>query len=1655
MAPHIFRGRHAAGGRWLLSLFLLVGGVVNAAHQCPAYQTPPCPPDQRCSALLFSPWKSECVYPSNFPQPNPHDLRHACHINKFWFNDAAMAAQNGTDLAVKFCSTDFNMDKPWKTDSDSDCIYGKPIAERRIPVEGTTYYAFTGSARNEGKCNPPEPWGLNKWQHTRFIFCPPGSFEERGLCVKRWFNEKGRTNCTTRRGQPVDALVGNKRLVEIDWQDSSSSGALTLQRTYNSFGPNYGAGDWPVGHAWRHNFESYVIDSGDGAYRTVLAYRPDGYLSIFGDFSGGKSTLIDEQLTLTVLGGTPASGYEIVDQSGRVETYNDVGRLVSVKDRSQRGTTLTYDANGRLSAVQDTSGRKLVFNYASSASPTIASVTLPNGEAIQYTIDTPDSYGRGVLRLVSYPDAATREYRYRTDTGEILLERVLRNGVDYTAYEYNQMQNFGGVTLRSLATKSYLVGNKNDPADDIAYTFAYTLNETRTATVVTHPKLTTETIQGVVRNGKVVLSEATLGCTGCSGTTTKSTVYDQNGLADLTTDGRGYTTDRDYNSRGLEIVRKEAVQAATASSGCPVGTTVGPAMADCEKKTCTSDQPFPGARHADHLGISAKYFSCPSPANRPAVAPARTTRTEWHPTFAKPVQRTVENSQGVIEQVTRWTYNAREQVTARCHVDATSSAAMAFACDSASAAPLGVRRWTYTYCESADVANASVECPVLGNLKSVNGPRLPTEEGMNGIDDIETFRYFTVSDESGCGNFAGPCHRVGDLRKHVNALGHVTERIAYTRDGQVARMKDANGSFTDFAYDQRGRMIRRYVRALGTGNIGLADATTRLEYDTHGNVTKVTLPDGVFNTYVYDSAGRLTDVIDSGGNRVHYTLDKSGKRVGEGIYDSSYNPNSPSTGLKFAMARTYDSLDRLTAQLNAFSVPVFESPGYDGNGNLTRTKDAFGVETIQEYDGLNRLTSMLRDATGTDPETRQSRTTYVYNTAGRVKSVTDPDSLSTTYTFDSLGNQTALDSPDTGHADYVYDRAGNRTRLTDNRGITAAVTFDSLNRRVSLTYPDSTQNVAFRYDQSNAVTGCTESYPMGRLTQVSDESGATTYCYDRRGNITRKTQYVATAGGVSAPLTSVVSYVYDKADRLIQIVYPSGAEATYSRDGLGRVTGLSWRPSPSASSTAVVSNITYYPFGPVNVVTYGNGRTSTKTYDNDYLIDSITSSAGAEGFNLEFTTNVMGEITAAAELGVATPAERQYEYDSLHRLTLVKDRLGVTREDYSYNKTGDRLSKLIAGQPVENYGYAPGTHRLGTVGSSTRTYDGSGNTLARADNQLPTFTYGARNRLNSAKIQETAGGLVCTDPETCNHQPGSTMTALYLYNALGQRVRKTMRSESGTNIVDTRRTFVFGESGVLLAEYPGSGAVEYLYVDDVPVAVAMNGLASYLETDPLGTPRVAINPGNNAQQWKWDYFASAFGENAAVVPPGGIDVSLRFPGQYLDASTGLNYNYFRDYEASTGRYVESDPIGLRGGLSTYGYAFQRPQSLFDRFGLTVYKCTRPMRGLRQVPHDFLCASSAVPGLQPDCGGHGPKTFWDTAYGEGADSNEKFSEEQCTAQPQGPGDCEEKCLREMITRPRPKYSATAVGVQNCWDWAADTYNDCKSTCGENPKAFDEK
>lgn len=132
-----------------------------------------------------------------------------------------------------------------------------------------------------------------------------------------------------------------------------------------------------------------------------------------------------------------------------------------------------------------------------------------------------------------------------------------------------------------------------------------------------------------------------------------------------------------------------------------------------------------------------------------------------------------------------------------------------------------------------------------------------------------------------------------------------------------------------------------------------------------------------------------------------------------------------------------------------------------------------------------------------------------------------------------------------------------------------------------------------------------------------------------------------------------------------------------------------------------------------------------------------------------------------------------------------------------------------------------------------------------------------------------------------------------------------------------------------LASPPGSASDEAQRSDTTGGAVK----TYFIHTDHLNTPRAVSNP-DGATVWKWS--SDSFGSGAPMVTL-GLDertfLNLRYPGQYADRETGLYYNYYRDYDPQTGRYLQSDPIGLGGGINTYGYVGGNPLSATDPQGL--------------------------------------------------------------------------------------------------------------------------
>ncbi len=575
---------------------------------------------------------------------------------------------------------------------------------------------------------------------------------------------------------------------------------------------------------------------------------------------------------------------------------------------------------------------------------------------------------------------------------------------------------------------------------------------------------------------------------------------------------------------------------------------------------------------------------------------ARTITTQWHPVYRLPARVVAPSGTPGVNEITDYTYDARGNLLQKTVTAGAES-----------------RQWTMTY-------------SALGQLLTVDGPR--TDQ-----TDVVTHAYYDVND---------PCVGCrGNVRTTTNAMGHVTTFDAYDVDGQPTRVTDPNGVVTAMAYDVRGRLEARTVNAEGA----LAE-TTAFDYDSVGQLVRTTMPDGSSLRYQYDAAHRLTEIADSLGNVIQYTLDAMGNRIKEDTFD-------PSDRLQRTQRRIYDVLNRRYNDIDASGQRTTYS--YDPNGNLKTSTDALNRSTVQNYDSLNRLT------TSTDPAGGIIR--YGYDAKDRLTSVQDPINLTTTYAYDALGNLVKLTSPDTGITTHAPDAAGNTIGSTDARGLATAYVYDALNRQTLATFPGG--SIALEYDDTT--TGGV--FAKGRLTKVTDPSGTTTYQYDPWGRVLRKGQAVGVGGTAK---TFTIGYQY-AAGRMTGLTYPSGRNLSYAFDPQGRVTAI------SMGGQAILSSATYAPFGSVQGWTWANGQAYQRGYDLDGRVATVTTGPDSTAFG---------------------SGSWMFGYDSLNRLSTAAlppgDAFG-----YAYDGNGNRKQETRAGAAT-NYTYFAATNRLQAIDRRAR-----------------------------------------------------------------------------------------------------------------------------------------------------------------------------------------------------------------------------------------------------------------------------------------------------------------------------------------------------------------
>ena len=712
--------------------------------------------------------------------------------------------------------------------------------------------------------------------------------------------------------------------------------------------------------------------------------------------------------------------------------------------------------------------------------------------------------------------------------------------------------------------------------------------------------------------------------------------------------------------------------------------------------------------------------------------------------------------------------------------------------------------------------------------------------------------------------------------------------ILYNSTGQPKTTIAPNGAATNYSYDDAGNQTA-VTNALN-------HTSKTLEYDAAGRALKTQDENGVITENSYDAGGRLT-TSTSNGQTTTYTYDAVGRQTkttypdgsySQTVYDTAGNTASTTDAQGTATTYTYDSNgNQLTETLTDASGNTRQTSRRDYNAlnQLEKSTDADGNVTTYGYDKAGNQTSVT-DAAGRittneyDPQNRLVKTTdpaggitqYAYDAEGNRTTVIAANGATTTYAYDNFKRMTGETSPDRGNTTNTYDISGNLKTSTDANGNTATHDYDLLNRKVKTTWQDGS-TATYSYD--NCANG------IGRLCTLSDSSGSTTYHYDTEGKITRKEQTIGNA-------VLAHSYAYTADGKLQSETLPSGAVVgyTYQQD---KLTGI------SLNGQTYMSNIRYTAAGQVASWQWADGTTYQKTYDANNRLKTFP--LGNIARTLSYDT--VGNITGWDDNNDAAKA-KHFSYDLLDLL----DGYTAANETqaFQYDPNGNRTAKTDNGNTTV-YGLQPNSNRLTQIGNTAQMQDANGNLL---NDGTHVYTYNAQNRLASVDG-----------------------TTAYSYNADNQRVKKT--TPAGTTLYAWDNDRIIGEYAT--TNGAAQQATETVYFGNTPVAVIQNGNIYRIYADQIDTPRV-ITDATGKTVWAWD--SKPFGEILPDADPDkdglALHYSQRFPGQSFDAETGLHYNFHRDYNPATGRYVQSDPIGLDGGMNSFGYAGESPAVAWDMLG---------------------------------------------------------------------------------------------------------------------------
>ncbi len=837
-------------------------------------------------------------------------------------------------------------------------------------------------------------------------------------------------------------------------------------------------------------------------------------------------------------------------------------------------------------------------------------------------------------------------------------------------------------------------------------------------------------------------------------------------------------------------------------------------------------------------------------------------------------------------------------------------------------------------------------------------------------------RLCSIADATGTTTYGYDAH--GHVSSKIQAVGTLAQTVAYEYNaaGQLARITLPSGRVIDYGYENN-----RPVSVAVDGQVVL-DGAFYEPFGPNGgwrwgNSTGTT-PN--FHTRVFDEDFRATSVASD----LPVAASASPAFDRQFSWDAASRIQSIADIADTTLNATYgyDALDRLTSASQAAG-----SWGYafDGDGNRT-SSTANGAQTTYAYfAGSNRLQSLAGarvkaysyDAAGN--MTSDGYTTWTYGGDNRPTQVVS-GALAVQFDINALG-QRVRKTVGTDATRFMYDEAGHLVGEYADDGSAIEETVWLADLPVAVIRPQPAAPLEAVVDDDSPAFAT--SGPWSSSTAVAGYLGSGYRVHAPGANtvgaiLVDNTDGGFTTTGTWTASTAVAGYLGTNYAVHAANGAPPGASVVDNADPGASVVGT-WATSTSVSG---------YLGGNYQVHAAGTGA-------NTFTWNVPVATAGTYEVYARWTAYpnraTDAAFTVATAAGPQTVAMNQQwgagQWNLVGTWVFDAGNAAVTLSDQGNGYVIADAVMLVPPGAAPNT--ATWTATLPTAGpwrvyarwaqhpnrATNATYvvqaDG-GPVPSVVDQQagggswelLGEYTFSGL--VGRVDLSDQADGYVVADAikfeprgaplEAATWSPGNITPAAY--DVYAQWTASANRSPTATYAI----THTAGTTEVIVNQQSGGGAwnllgtftfapgqgvslqasdAGYVVADGVrfvPAALQpTTGGIYYVHPDHLGTPRMITRASDNAIVWRWDN-AEPFGDSQPNEDPSGVGrfaYNLRFPGQYFDSETGTMYNYFRDYDPSIGRYVESDPIGLRAGLNTYAYVRGNPLSLMDPDGLQV------------------------------------------------------------------------------------------------------------------------